>query len=213
MVVERLDERSYEIETADGSTYRRNRIHLRKNNEPPHEETVSEPLRTPIAFGVDPYWTATSTKLLWQVWWLIPCEKSFARDPPHSEPYEETQESTAEVRTRSGWLVTWPSYLKDFVTWYTLRALTEDSELWTDLLMSRVLLFISIHISLVVVISYIVEDVTGCVTYSYLSNTYLDIPGCAKRFFSFPPFKDDLLFITRSPFFSCLLSALWHIEC
>ena len=34
-VVERLDERSYEIETADESTYRCNRIHLRKTNEPP----------------------------------------------------------------------------------------------------------------------------------------------------------------------------------
>ena len=31
MVVERLDERSYEIETTDGSTNMRNRIHLRKH--------------------------------------------------------------------------------------------------------------------------------------------------------------------------------------
>lgn len=44
-----------------------------------------------------------------------PCEKSLASDPPHSEPYKETQESTAEVRTRSGRLVTRPSYLKDYV--------------------------------------------------------------------------------------------------
>ena len=49
-VVERLDERSYEIETADGSTYSRNRIHLRKTNEPPPGETVSEPLRTPTHY-------------------------------------------------------------------------------------------------------------------------------------------------------------------
>ncbi|XP_068749296.1 uncharacterized protein [Montipora capricornis] len=49
-VVERLDERSYEIETADGSTYRRNRIHLRKTNEPPPGETISEPLRTPTHY-------------------------------------------------------------------------------------------------------------------------------------------------------------------
>ncbi|XP_068742197.1 uncharacterized protein [Montipora capricornis] len=49
-VVERLDERSYEIETADGSTYRRNRIHLRKANEPPPGETVSEPLPTPTYY-------------------------------------------------------------------------------------------------------------------------------------------------------------------
>ena len=40
------------------------------------------------------------------------CAKSLARDPPHSEPREETQ--AAEVRSRSGRLVTRPSYLKDF---------------------------------------------------------------------------------------------------
>ena len=32
VVVERLDERSYEVETADGSSYRRNRAHLKKTN-------------------------------------------------------------------------------------------------------------------------------------------------------------------------------------
>ena len=32
VVVERLDERSYEIETADGSSSRRNRAHLKKTN-------------------------------------------------------------------------------------------------------------------------------------------------------------------------------------
>ena len=33
VVVERLDEKSYEIETADESTYRRNRIYLRNTND------------------------------------------------------------------------------------------------------------------------------------------------------------------------------------
>ena len=32
VVVERLDERSHEVETADGSSYRRNRAHLKKTN-------------------------------------------------------------------------------------------------------------------------------------------------------------------------------------
>ena len=32
VVVEQLNERSYEIETADGSSYRRNRAHLKKTN-------------------------------------------------------------------------------------------------------------------------------------------------------------------------------------
>ena len=35
VVVERLDERSYEIDKGDGSTYRRNRFYLRKTNVPP----------------------------------------------------------------------------------------------------------------------------------------------------------------------------------
>ena len=48
--VERLDDRSYEIETADGATYMGNRIHLRKINEPTPRETVSEPLRTPTRY-------------------------------------------------------------------------------------------------------------------------------------------------------------------
>lgn len=33
LVVSRLDERSYEVEAADGSTCRRNRAHLKKTNE------------------------------------------------------------------------------------------------------------------------------------------------------------------------------------
>ena len=33
VVVERLDERSYEVETADGSSYRRNRAYIKKTNE------------------------------------------------------------------------------------------------------------------------------------------------------------------------------------
>jgi len=51
VVVERLDERSYKIEMADGSTYRRNRFHLRKTNEPPPGETISEQVQTPTHYG------------------------------------------------------------------------------------------------------------------------------------------------------------------
>ena len=115
MVVERLDERSYEIETADGSTYRLHRIHLRKTNEPPLGKlSVNH-------FGPQSPWGSTLTELPQVSSYSnnpdehTPCENSLARDPPHSEPYEETQESAAEVRTRSGRLVTRSSYLKDFV--------------------------------------------------------------------------------------------------
>ena len=39
MVMERLDERSYEVETMDGSFYRRKRAHLKKTNELSSEHT------------------------------------------------------------------------------------------------------------------------------------------------------------------------------
>ena len=43
LIVERLYERSYEVETADGSSYRRNRVHLKRTNEPPPGLTIEEP--------------------------------------------------------------------------------------------------------------------------------------------------------------------------
>ena len=109
MVVERLDERLYEIETADGSTYRRNRIHLQKTNEPPTGETVSEPLQTPTHFrnarvANESPSGSTLTELPQVPNYSdkpdgrTPCEKSLARDPLHSEPCEETQLSPAEVK-------------------------------------------------------------------------------------------------------------------
>ena len=126
VVVERLDERLYEIETADGSTYRRNRFHLRKTSEQFPGETISEQVQTPThyrnarAANESPL-GSTLTELPQVPSYSdepeghTPCEKSPARDPPHSEPYKETQEPATEVRTRSGRLVTRPSYLKDFV--------------------------------------------------------------------------------------------------
>jgi len=42
VVVERLDERSYDVETADRSSYRRNRAHLKRTNELPPEVTTSK---------------------------------------------------------------------------------------------------------------------------------------------------------------------------
>ena len=126
MVAERLDKRPYEIETADGSTYRRNGIHLRKTNEPPPGKTVSEPLWTPTQFrnareeNESPS-GSTLTKLPQVTSYsdkpdeYTPREKSLARDPLHSEPCEETQVSAAEVKKRSGRLVTRPPFLKKLV--------------------------------------------------------------------------------------------------
>ena len=118
--VERLDDRSYEIETADGATY------MRKINEPTPRETVSEPLRTPtryrnarLADKLPPGSTLTEMPQVPsysdEPEEHTPCEMSLARYPPCSEPCKETKESAAEVRTRSVRLVTRPSYLKEFV--------------------------------------------------------------------------------------------------
>ena len=57
-VVERLDDRSYEVEDTDGTVYRRNRVHLKKTcdappssgmplAEPPVENTPPTPGRPP----------------------------------------------------------------------------------------------------------------------------------------------------------------------
>ena len=40
--MERLDERSYEVETVHGSSYRRNRVHLKRTNDPPPKLTFEE---------------------------------------------------------------------------------------------------------------------------------------------------------------------------
>ena len=97
VVVERLDERSYEIETADGSTYRRNRVHLRKTNEAPPGETVSEPLRTPTHYRNARVANESPSGSIFTELPQVPsfsdepdeytpCEKSLARNPPHCEP-------------------------------------------------------------------------------------------------------------------------------
>ena len=35
LVIDKHDQRSYTVETSDGGTYRRNRVHLKKTQEPP----------------------------------------------------------------------------------------------------------------------------------------------------------------------------------
>ena len=42
VVVERLDERSYEVETTEGPSYRRNTVHFKRANEPPPKLTFEE---------------------------------------------------------------------------------------------------------------------------------------------------------------------------
>lgn len=54
VVVERLDERSYEVKTMDGSSYRRNRAHLQQTNELPSELPESFPKRTAQESSITP---------------------------------------------------------------------------------------------------------------------------------------------------------------
>ena len=127
VVVERLDERSYEVETADGSSYRRNRAHLKKTNEPPPATANSESPQTPDQNMV---LTQTANKLPLGTTLAEPLQMSSHPDElneitlskesdpkalPCIEPCKEQTGPDTRIRTRSGRLVTSPSYLRDFV--------------------------------------------------------------------------------------------------
>ena len=63
-VTERLDERSYTLETPEGGTYRRNRCHLKKTQETPHPAATETPSTLPAGLTatapqIDPINTAT----------------------------------------------------------------------------------------------------------------------------------------------------------
>ena len=124
VVVERLDERSYEVETAYGSSYRRNRAHLKKTNESRPEATSGESQRIPdsnmLGHGrrtnkLPPEETLTEPPQMSS----YPdkpdepslCKESGTKGLPCIEPYKKPDSG---IRTRSGRLVTRPSYLKDF---------------------------------------------------------------------------------------------------
>ena len=105
VIVERLDERSYEVETADGSSYRRNRVHLKQTNEPPPGLTIKEPPEP----SVDPDKTDDSMHQ----------EKSNGTE---ETPYIESRKEASEphhgetIKTHSRQTVKRPAYLNDYVT-------------------------------------------------------------------------------------------------
>ena len=53
-VTERLDERSYTVETLSGGTYRRNRYHLKKTKEPPPIQELQQLERPPVDMKPQP---------------------------------------------------------------------------------------------------------------------------------------------------------------
>ena len=127
VVVERLDERSYEFETADGSSYRRNRAHIKKTNESPPATVNSESPQTP---GQNVVQTRMANKLplelilaeplqmsghLDELHETTPCAESDPKGLPCIEPCKEQKGPDPLIRTRSGRLDTRPDYLRNFV--------------------------------------------------------------------------------------------------
>lgn len=62
-VIERLDERSYEVEDSDGTVYRRNRVHLKKTHEQPSHMLHNEPDSTILGPEVEPVQPIQPTQL------------------------------------------------------------------------------------------------------------------------------------------------------
>jgi len=105
VIVKRLDESSYEVETADSSSCRWNRFHLKRTNEPPPGLTIGKPPKP----SVDPDKTDVSTHR----------EKSNRTgETPYTESCKEASEPDhgETTRTRSGRTVKRPAYLKNYVT-------------------------------------------------------------------------------------------------
>ncbi len=98
MVLKRLDERSYEIETRSG-TFRRSRIDLRKT-----PELLPEPLQTPNEIEEDENTPPSA-----------PSPPSAVRQSSDAVP--ETQpgwQGPGQLR-RSAWTTVRPSYLEDYI--------------------------------------------------------------------------------------------------
>jgi len=105
VVVERLDVRSYEVETADRSFYRPNKAHLKRTNELPVQGTTNASPQV----SNNPDVTGDST-----------CQEGPRNtlDAPNVELGRETAEPDfgAATMTRSGQVVKRPSYLRDYIT-------------------------------------------------------------------------------------------------
>jgi len=100
-VTARLDECSYLVDTPDGGSYRRNRFHLKKTQEPP---PIPEAYRGPLI--VKPMTPAPNAE--------GPKKESAAKSPPSQQP--QLQSPTAStVPERPKRLKKPPAYLQDYV--------------------------------------------------------------------------------------------------
>ena len=101
VVMERLDERSYEVETMDGSSYRRNRAHLKQTNEPP---TCTKLPESPLEGTAEESINSDETADLTERNSRESCEVAVEHHP------------AVTTRTRSGRVVKKPVHFKDYVT-------------------------------------------------------------------------------------------------
>ena len=115
VVRSRLDERSYEVETADGTSYRRNRAHLRMTKESPPNADIDDKLRTEQEDNGSPNKStlkgsstpgrmpSSNAEATTPLQLLAPC---IADNQPLEIPSPKA--------TRSGRILKEPAYLKDF---------------------------------------------------------------------------------------------------
>ena len=111
VVSQRLDERSYLVETSQG-LYRRNRVHLRKTQEDPPPTTPKPPQRQNTDKSQDQ--AATTERKQHKPSAKVAESPQKVAKPPLETTKEDSPESTVQ-KTRSGRAVKTPSYLKDYV--------------------------------------------------------------------------------------------------
>lgn len=98
VVTNRLDERSYEVQTPD-ATYRRNRMHLKKTEEPP---PVDVPDKATDRRAASP---------------RPRCEPEVTQTVASPTVPNMATPAKTPMRTKSGRIVRPPAYLKDYVTY------------------------------------------------------------------------------------------------
>ena len=109
-VTKRLDERSYEIQSA-GTTYRRNRQHLVKTAEPSVQPDISEQPRPDTNVGSDQSAHQQSQAPAVQA----SPEQEHVQTSPRTHPTGEKGATTSPRRTRSGRIIREPAKLSDYV--------------------------------------------------------------------------------------------------
>ena len=109
-VTQRLDERSYEIQSA-GVTYRRNRQHLVKTAEPSVQPDISEQPRPDTNVRSDQSAHQQSQAPAVQA----SPEQEHVQTSPRTHPTGEKGATTSPRRTRSGRIIREPAKLSDYV--------------------------------------------------------------------------------------------------